>query len=264
VTAGSPVPAHPSVWRDSTLIAGRQLRALRLNPSRMIYPLVQPVVLLVLFVSVLGNLAVSRLPGAGPYREFLIPGIFLQNAVLTAPTSGLGLLRDAAGGVADRFRSLPMSRSAVLVGRLASDAIIFVVQAGLLLAIATLLGFWVRTGVPGMMGIIAVTVGVGVAFATASCWLALLIADPEAAERVLFFPAIALAFLSSAFAPVSDLATWMQPIARASPVTAAVGVVRALATGGPALGPLVELCCWIAALTIVPGALAVLRWQSSR
>jgi ABC transporter DrrB family efflux protein len=264
MTAPHEALARPAVWRDSALIAGRQLRVLRLNPSRMIYPLVQPVVLLVLFVSVLGNLLVSRHGGAGSYREFLIPGIFVQNAVLTAPTSGLGLLRDAAGGIADRFRSLPMSRSAVLAGRLCADAIIFAVQAGLLLAIGTFLGFRVRTGVPGMLGIIAVTVGLGVALATASCWLALLIADPEAAERVLFFPAIALAFLSSAFAPASLLATWAQPIARASPVTAAAGLVRALAAGTPAGGPLLQFCCWVAGLTLLPGALAVLRWQSSR
>jgi ABC transporter DrrB family efflux protein len=263
MTVGPEQLVRPAVWRDSALIASRQLRVLRLNPSRMIYPLVQPVVLLVLFVSVLGNLVVSRHAG-GTYREFLIPGIFVQNAVLTAPTSGLGLLRDAAGGVADRFRSLPMSRSAVLVGRLCSDAIIFAVQAGLLLAVATLLEFRVHTGVPGVLGIIAVTVGVGVAFATTSCWLALLIADPEAAERVLFFPAIALAFLSSAFAPVGELATWMRPIARASPVTAAVDLIRALAAGGPTGGPLLQVCCWVAGLTLLPGALAVLRWQSAR
>ena len=262
---GCHVPtARPAVWRDSALIAGRQLRVLRLNPSRTIYPLVQPVVLLVLFVSVLGNLVVSRQGVAVSYREFLIPGIFVQNAVLTAPVSGLGLLRDAAGGMADRFRSLPMSRSAVLIGRLSSDAIIFAAQAVLLLAVASLLGFRVHTGLPGMVGIVAITVSVGVGFATTSCWLALLIADPETAERVLFFPAIAVTFLSSAFAPVGELAAWMQPIARTSPVTAAASLVRALAGGGPAAVPLLQLGCWVAGLTIMPGVLAVVRWQSSR
>ncbi|MGB6456787.1 MAG: hypothetical protein WBH47_20155 [Streptosporangiaceae bacterium] len=89
-------------------------------------------------------------------------------------------------------------------------------------------------------------------------------ADPAAAERVLFFPAIAVTFLSSAFAPVGELATWMQPIARTSPVTAAASVVRALAGGRPAAVPLLQLGCWVAGLTILPGVLAVVRWQSSR
>jgi hypothetical protein len=113
------------VARDSALIAGRNLRVLRKNPGRLIYPLVQPLVLLVMFVSVFGNLAITGHAGGGSYREFLIPGIIIENVTLTAPASGLALLRDASSGLADRFRSLPMSRAAVLAGRLFTDAVIF-------------------------------------------------------------------------------------------------------------------------------------------
>ncbi len=248
--------------RDSGLLAGRQLRVLRLNPGRLIYPLVQPLVLLVLFVSVLGNLAVTRQAPAGSYREFLVPGIIIQNAALTAPTSGLALLRDAGSGLADRFRSLPMSRAAVLIGRLLSDALIFAVQAVLLLGAATILGFRIRAGLPGLAGIVAVAVAFGLSVAVTSAWLALLINDAETAERVLFFPAIAIAFLSSAFAPVAELAGWMQPIARVNPVTAAAGLIRSLASGGPAARPLLQLACWVTGLLLVPGILAVRRWQA--
>jgi oleandomycin transport system permease protein len=247
--------------RDSGLLAGRQLRVLRLNPGRLIYPLVQPLVLLVLFVSVLGNLAVTRQAPAGSYREFLVPGIIIQNAALTAPTSGLALLRDAGSGLADRFRSLPMSRAAVLIGRLLSDALIFAVQAVLLVGAATILGFRIRAGLPGLAGIVAVAVAFGLSVAVTSAWLALLINDAETAERVLFFPAIAIAFLSSAFAPVGGLAGWMQPIARVNPVTAAAGLIRSLASGGPAARPLLQLACWVTGLLLVPGILAVRRWQ---
>ena len=255
--------------RDSALIAGRNLRVLRKNPGRMIYPLVQPLVLLVMFVSVFGNLAVNgHAAGAsGTYREFLIPGIIIENAALTAPTTGLALLRDASSGLADRFRSLPMARAAVLAGRLASDAVVFAVQAALLLAVAALLGFHVRGGLAGQAAITAVTVAFAVGVAVLSAWLALLINDPETAERVLFFPAIALAFVSSAFAPVADLAGWMQPVARVNPVTAAAAVIRSVASGDPAsplTAPLLELGCWTAALILIPGALAVRRWNAAR
>ncbi len=250
------------VARDSGLIAGRQLRVLRMNPGRLIYPLVQPLVLLVLFVSVLGNLAVARQPGAGSYREFLIPGIIIENAALTAPTTGLALLRDVGSGLADRFRSLPISRAAVIIGRLASDAVVFTVQAVLLLGAATQLGFRVRTGLPGLAAIVVVAVAFGLSVAVTSAWLALLIKDAETAERVLFFPAIAIAFVSSAFAPVGELAGWMQPIARANPVTAAADLIRSLASAGPAALPLLQLACWVAGLILVPGILAVRRWQA--
>jgi ABC-type polysaccharide/polyol phosphate export permease len=109
---------------------------------------------------------------------------------------------------------------------------------------------------------VAITVGFGLAIATASAWLALLIRDADAAERVLYFPAIALAFVSSAFAPVRALARWMQPIAAASPVTAAADLVRSLAAGGPAARPLAALAAWVAVLITVPGILAVRRWQT--
>jgi ABC-type multidrug transport system permease subunit len=260
VTAGA-VASH-RLARDSGLIAGRQLRVLRMNPGRLIYPLVQPLVLLFLFVSVLGNLAVTGHAGDGSYRQFLIPGIMIQNAALTAPATGLALLRDAGSGLADRFRSLPMSRAAVLFGRLASDAVIFAGQAVLLLSAAALLGFRVRAGLPGLAGIVAVAVASGLSIAVLSCWLALLIGDAETAERVLFFPAIAIAFVSSAFAPVGELAGWMQPIARDSPVTAAADLIRALADGGPAEVSLLQLGCWAAGLILLPGILAVRRWQS--
>jgi oleandomycin transport system permease protein len=251
--------------RDSALIAGRNLRVLRKNPGRLIYPLVQPVVLLVMFVSVFGNLALTTRGGSYgvTYREFLIPGIMIENVTLTAPTSGLALLRDASSGLADRFRSLPMSRAAVLIGRLLTDAIVFAAQAALLLAAGYGLGFRVHGGFLDVLGIIVAVVAFGLAFAVLSAWLGLLVNDPETAERVLFFPAIAVAFVSSAFAPVGLLATWMQPIARVNPVSAACGVIRALAGGGALGFPLLELGCWVAGLFLVPGLLAVRRWQAA-
>jgi oleandomycin transport system permease protein len=251
--------------RDSGLIAGRNLRVLRKNPGRLIYPLVQPLVMLVMFVSVFGNLAMTgHAGGDGSYREFLIPGIMIENAALTAPTSGLALLRDASSGLADRFRSLPMSRAAVLIGRLITDAIMFAAQAALLLAAGYGFGFRVRGGPGDVLAIIAAAVAFGLAFAALSAWLGLLIGDPEAAERVLFFPAIAVSFVSSAFAPVGLLASWMQPIARVNPVSAACAVIRSLAGGSPGSPgfPLLELGCWVLGLFLVPGVLAVRRWQA--
>ena len=260
------VPAYPAVRfrlaRDSAIIAGRHLRVLRKNPGRLIYPVVQPLVLLFLFVSVFGNLALTRGGGGVSYREFLIPGILIENVTLTAPVTGLAMLRDAGSGLADRFRVLPMSRTAVLAGRILSDACVFAAQAVLLLAGGALLGFRVRGGLPAEAGCVAVAVAFGLALAVAAAWLALLIGDAETAERVLFFPAIALAFVSSAFAPVALLAGWMQPVARVNPVTAAAGLIRSLASGGPAAFSLLELACWVAVLLIGPGILAVRRWQS--
>jgi ABC-type multidrug transport system permease subunit len=264
VTAVVPrVVPRASVARDSWLIAGRYQRALWLNPGRLIYPLVQPLVLLVLFISVFGNLAAGPHAVPGAYRQFLIPGIIIQNAALTAPVTGLALLRDSGSGIADRFRSLPMSRAAVLTGRLLSDAIVFTAQAALLVLVSLLFGFVVRPGFPGFVVVVVIAVAFGLSISVASAWLALTIRDAETAERVLYFPAIALSFVSSAFAPVGYLAGWMQPVARVSPVTAAADLIRAVASGGAAGWPLFVLGCWVAGLVAVLGTLAVRRWQAS-
>jgi ABC transporter DrrB family efflux protein len=186
----------------------------------------------------------------------------IENATLTAPTSGLALLRDASSGLADRFRALPMSRAAVLVGRLITDGVIFCLQAVLLLAAGYGFGFRIRGGLLDAVAIIAAAVAFGLAFAVLSIWLGLLVGDPETAERVLFFPAIAVAFVSSAFAPVGLLASWMQPIARVNPVTAACAVIRSLASGGSLGSSPLVLGCWVLGLFLVPGVLAVHRWQA--
>ena len=253
-------PGVGRLARDSLLIAGRHLRVLRESPGRLIFPLLQPVLILVLFVSVLENLASVS---GGPYRQFLIPGIMIENVVLTAPITGLALVRDADTGLADRFRSLPMSRSAVLVGRLLSDAVVFFVQALVMIGVSYLLGFRVHTGLPGLVGTVAAEVAFGISLGVTCAWLALLIRDVETAERALFFPFIPLAFVSSAYAPVDRLAGWLQPLARVSPVSSAVAVLRALADGGPLAGSALQLAAWSAVLAIVPGVLAVRRWQAS-
>ena len=253
-------PGVGRLARDSLLIAGRHLRVLRGNLGRLIYPLLQPVLILVLFVSVLENLASVS---GGPYRQFLIPGIMIENVVLTAPITGLALVRDADTGLADRFRSLPMSRSAVLVGRLLSDAVVFFVQALVMIGVSYLLGFRVHTGLPGLVGIVAVAMAFGIALGVTCAWLALLIRDVETAERALFFPFIPLAFVSSAYAPVDRLAGWLQPLARVNPVSSAVAVLRALADGGPLAASALQLAAWTTVLAIVPGVLAVRRWQAS-
>jgi oleandomycin transport system permease protein len=186
-----------------------------------------------------------------------------ENVVLTAPVTGLAIVRDSATGLADRFRSLPMPRGAVLAGRSLSDMVVFFAQALVMIGMGYLLGFRVQDGLAGIAGIIAVAAGFGTALGITCAWLALLIGDGETAERALFFPFIPLAFVSSAYAPVDRLAGWLQPVARVNPVSSAVAVVRALADGGALAVPVAHLAAWTLALAVLPGALAVRRWQSS-
>jgi oleandomycin transport system permease protein len=258
VTAARPGPGR--AVRDALLIAGRQIRAFRASPGRLIYPLAQPVVTLVLFEAIFAGLA--KVPGES-YRQFLVPGIMIENVALTAPSAGIGVVLDASTGVADRFRSLPMARSAVIAGRVAAEALVLVGQAVLMLVMAAILGFRVHSGAVGLFGIVVVAVAFGVALGTTDSWLALRLRDAETAQRALFLPMVPIAFISSAFTPIDRLAGWLQPIARANPVTAAVDVARTVADGGSFGNELAYLGAWLVVLTVVPGILAVRRWQDA-
>ena len=140
------------------------------------FPILQPVILLVLFVAIFSGLA--SVPGV-TYRQFLVPGIIILNITLTTPTVGLGMVTDASTGLADRFRSLPMARSAVLTGRLLSEALVFLAQVVVLIAVASLMGFRIHSGIPGLVGIMLDGVAFGVALGVTECWLALRLRDPR-------------------------------------------------------------------------------------
>jgi ABC transporter DrrB family efflux protein len=261
--ASSPGLSRPGLRRaarDALLITGRQLRVFHSSPGRLVYPLVQPVVMLILFEAVFSGLA--SVPGAS-YRQYLVPGIIMENAALTAPSTGLGVVLDASSGIADRFRSLPMARSAVLAGRVISEGLVFLAQALLLVGVATVTGFKVRSGLPGMLAIVADAAAFGTAIGITASWLALRLRDPETAQRALFLPMVPIAFISSAFTPIDRLAGWLQPVARANPVTAAVDVARTLADGGSPGNEPFYLAAWLVALTVIPGLLAVRRWQAA-
>jgi oleandomycin transport system permease protein len=258
MTAAPITPPRWRLLRDSLLIAGRNGRKIRRDRGRIVYPLVQPVVVLLLFLAVFGDVAGMS---AGASRQFLVPGIIIENIALTAPLTGTGLVQDAVSGLADRFRALPMAPAAVIFGRLAWDMVIFAAQALVLMAVGALVGFRVHDGFAGVAGIAAVSVAFGVMVSMVCAWVALRMRDPEKAQRVLFIPMVPVAFISSAFAPVGHLPAGVRQIGQANPVTAAVDLTRSLASGGPVAAPLLHLTLWVVGLTAVAGLLAVRRWQ---
>jgi ABC transporter DrrB family efflux protein len=256
-----PATAPQPRWRivrDSLLIAGRYSRKIRRDRGRIVYPVVQPVVVLLLFLAVFRT--VAGLSGSAA-RQFLVPGIIMENVALTAPLTGTGLVQDAVSGLADRFRALPMAPSAVLLGRLTWDAVIFTIQALILMAVGALFGFHIHSGGLGVAGIVADSVAFGVMVSMVCAWIALRLRDAERAQRVLFIPMVPVAFISSAFAPVSYLPAGLHQVGQASPVTAAVDVARSLASGGSLATPLLHLAAWVIGLTAVAGVLAVRGWQ---
>jgi len=221
------------VLADIALIARRNLRKVQRSPGLIIFSTIQPVMQLILFVFVFG--AIASVGSGISYRDFVVPAVLVQALAFAAMGSGVGIAYDLQSGMIDRFRSLPIARSAFLVGRTLSDSFRLGLQSLLLVACSLALGFRFHNGLLAAVGMIVVIVMFGMALTAFSAWVGLAIKDPETVQPAVFIPVLPLVFLSSAFAPVSRLPGWMQAIAKVNPITAAIDTARGLALGNETL-----------------------------
>jgi ABC-2 type transport system permease protein len=206
------------------------LKAVR-NPFVLVVSLVQPIIFLVLFTEVFGNVAGSAvnrgLPGIS-YETYLVPAIAIQVALAAAITSGVGLVNDIENGMFEKVLVTPMNRTAVFVGKTAAEVFRIAVQIAIILGLGVLLGAEIATGVVGVVGIVAVGILFSLWFVAFSNALAILTRDQESTiigANLLQFP---LLFLSSAFLPLAALPDWIQTFARLNPVTYGVDAARSL------------------------------------
>lgn len=214
---------------DTALIAQRSIRRLVRTPQLVVFSTVQPVMFTLLFVYVFGG--AIRLTGLS-YVDYLLPGILTQTTLVGAVASAVGLSQDLREGMVDRFRSLPMSRVAVLAGRTTADLVRNVFVICLILGVGSAVGFRFH----GSPGASAAAFGVALLFGYAFSWvfavIALVVRDMETAQvagMVIVFP---LMFASSAFVPTATMPHWLQVFTRHQPVSITVGAVRALTQGG--------------------------------
>ena len=196
----------------------------------------------------------------------MVPAVLIQTMTFAAMGSGVGIANDLQSGMIDRFRSLPIARSAFLVGRTVSDSTRLGIQALLVIAAALVFGFRFQYGVLAGLGMVVVVVLFGVALTAFSAWVGLTVGDPETVQAAVFIPILPLVFTSSAFAPVSRLPGWMQPFARANPVTAAIDTARGLALGNTysynsLFTSAWHFALWWVGIVVVFTALAVRRYR---
>lgn len=225
--------------KDTLVITRRNLlRNIRL-PQLLILSTVQPVMFLLLFTYVFGGAIGQSLPPAagGEYLNWLVPGLLIQFAAFGAGQTAIGLTDDLSKGVIDRFRSLPMARSAVLAGRTLADVTRSSVVTLIMLTVAFALGFRWQTSVFGMIGGLLVA---GV-FAYSLSWvmavIGLAVKDPESAQAAVFLPVFPLVFASSVFVPTQTMPGWLQAFANNQPITVTVNALRGLILGEGALAP---------------------------
>jgi ABC transporter DrrB family efflux protein len=256
--------------RDALVIGRRNLlRNVRL-PQLLVFATVQPVMFLVLFAYVFGGAIEGTLPAAagGEYLNWLVPGLMIQVAAFGSGQTALGLTEDLQNGVIDRFRSLPMARSAVLAGRTGADLVRNAVVIGLMVSVGAALGFrYQTTFVRFLAGF-----GLALLFAHSLSWvmaaLGLKVRTPEAVQSAAFLPIFPLVFASSVFLPTQTMPDWLRVFADNQPLTVVTNAMRGLMLGDGALPPgqelgveIVRALVWIAAITAVAATVAVRSYR---
>ena len=248
---------------DTWAITKRNLiRYVRL-PQLLFFSSIQPIMFLILFNYVFGGAITTGVTG-GKYIDYFLPGIMSQMVLFGAIQTGIGLAEDMSKGIIDRFRSLPMSRAAVMSGRTLSDSIRNIAVSLIMLSVGMLIGFRFHNGLWAAIGMLAVIVLFGFAFSWFAALMGLNAKDAETAQLGSFMFIFPLIFASSAYVPVETMPAWLQAFARNQPVTHVVNAARELALGftPPGTeGAVWKTLVWVAILLAIFVPLAVWRYR---
>jgi ABC-2 type transport system permease protein len=253
--AGAPRGGALRWWiSDVLVLTQRSLARIVREPETLMDVTIQPIVFVLLFAYVFGS--AIAIPGGGSYREYLIGGMLGMGIAGTAPGTAVALVTDMSTGLIDRFRSLPMSRAAVLAGRTVADLLTQALGALVVAAVGLAIGWRVHTGIADTLAAFGLALLFGYAFTWAGACLGMVL-------RILFLP---LTFISNAFVPTQGMPGWLQAIANWNPLSALAAACRhlfgnpdpaAAVQVWPMQHPILTVLLWSAALLLVFAPLAV-------
>jgi oleandomycin transport system permease protein len=261
------VPAAPTsdtkprpfaIVRHSLILAGRAITKIRRTPEQLIDVTLQPIIFTILFVYLFGGAIAGS---QHQYLQFVLPALMVQTVLFVSIPIGVNLNTDIGKGVFDRFRSLPIPRSAPLIGAVMGDVVRFVVAIGVLLGFGYCIGFRVTTNPFDALAACLLVL----LFALSLSWVAVLIGmivrEPGSVQGIGFLLLFPLTFGSSMFVPVSTLPGWLQAWVKVNPVTHLVDACRGLMVGGDVAWPVTQSILWAVGITAVFAPLAVRAYR---
>jgi ABC-2 type transport system permease protein len=262
VTYGRSQLAHfaSDVW----VLTKRSIARIRREPETLADVTFMPVIFILMFAYVFGGAIL--LPGGGNYHEYLIGGMLGMGLAQTAPGVAVALVTDMSTGLIDRFRSLPMSRRAVLMARSIAELLTQIISAIVVVCVGLAIGWRVHTGPADVIAAFGLALLFGYAFTWAGVCLGMALRSPEAAQQTGFIIFLPLAFVSSAFVPTQGMPGWLQPVAEWNPMSALAAASRQLfGNPNPAAAvqvwpmqhPGLAVVCWSVAMLVVFAPLAV-------
>jgi ABC transporter DrrB family efflux protein len=238
----APEPAGARLWwavKDTWVLARRSIARIIREPEQLSDVTIQPVIFVLLFTYVFGSAIV--LPGGGSYHQYLISGMFGMTMAGSAPGTAVGLTSDMSTGLIDRFRSLPMSRSAVLAGRTLADLLTQVIGIVVLVATGLAVGWRIHNGVGDALLAAALSLLFAFAMTWAGACAGMVLRSPEAAQAMGFIIFLPLSFVSNAFVPTQGMPSWLRVFANWNPMSAVAASCRTL-FGGP--NPAATVSAW--------------------
>ncbi|RZS90132.1 oleandomycin transport system permease protein [Motilibacter rhizosphaerae] len=246
--ASTPRPLLPATVRQSLVLAGRAVRKIVRTPEQLLDVTLQPVIFVLLFVYVFGGaIAGSR----HEYLEYVLPALLVQTVLFGSVAIGVNLNTDVEKGVFDRFRSLPISRSAPLVGAVLGDVVRYAVSVVVLAAVGFSIGFDVRTNALEALAGAVLVIGFALCLCWVSVWLGLVARSAGSVQGIAFLVLFPLTFGSNAFVQTSTLPGWLQAWTHLNPVSHVLEAERGLLVGGPVAQPLLVTACWMVGLLAV-------------
>jgi ABC-2 type transport system permease protein/oleandomycin transport system permease protein len=257
----APADRHTKVaWTvlDSLAVARRNVIAMVRTPQILVFSTIQPILFVLMFRYVFGG--AIHIPGVS-YVDYLMAGVFVQTVTFGAVQTGVGLADDLQKGLIERFRSLPMARSAVLAGRTLADTLRNLFVIILMIAVGFAVGFRVHTNAAGLLAAIVVMLVFGFALSWVMAVIGLGTRNAEAAQAAAF-PLIALlVFASNAFVSTQTMPRFLRDYANHQPVSATATAIRALVLGGPTLSHVLVALAWSAGIVLVFAPFAVARYR---
>ncbi|MGH9103411.1 MAG: ABC transporter permease [Acidimicrobiales bacterium] len=260
---GTPAPGagRRARWAvsDALTLTRRNLLVWSRVPAFLVFTIVQPVMFVLLFRYVFGG--AIHVPGRGGYVDYLMPGIIGQTAAFASIGTAIALAQELRKGVIDRFRSMPMARSAVLAGRLTADAVRMLTTILVIVGVGYAVGFRFLNGIFPAVVMVALAVCFGLAVCCVSAFIGLAIKDEESVQAFGLIWLFPLTFVSSAFVPIATMPGWLQAFANNQPVTIIIDAMRSLALGGPVATHLWESFAWLGGVVLVFAPLAVRSYR---
>ena len=253
---------------DGIVISWRNLKRVPRIPELAIFAILQSIMFVLLFAFVFGG--AIPLPGGGSYREFLMPGIFVQTLAFASVTTAIAVADDMTKGLIDRFRSLPMARSAVLSGRTFADIVYNIGLLIVLMLTGLVIGWRVNDGFVDFIYGVLLLLFFTYAMAWIGVFLGLSVPTVEVAQQLGFLVIFPITFLSNAFVPIETLPAALQPIAEWNPISALTGATRELfgnpnpfATDSfPGQHPIFMSIVWTIALLVIFMPLAIRKYRA--